>query len=552
MKKRRILSKISTRPSPNALKWAGQEISILSNILLWTLWLCRVFSLLQIAKLIYRKIITVLHVGSTDKNATRPNVPPMFCEIYFILWALVFGLGYFLGWQSKLLDALAYYYLFESFVWLLYYTVFRRFYEENYSIYHEMEYFSVVILLVPTQAFAFTNLFDMSFGSILISLMGAGGDTVPLPMKLFGTLFSAIVIGMIITAFPAERVKKEKKTYRLRIIGNGDVVQNRMYPALLAADATADAIKIYDLGESQQSTEQLCLRSTDEALTKEITRDLDSKSVVFVATPSYAHMGYLKSLLADKTGLIVMEKPITCKREELNQVEALLADGDIRDRLFFLSYYVLEKALPLTYLVRDNEAYAKYLDIDDKQSLHNWRFRLGALQSADVHIVEGEDSRAWTYEEAHGGHVIETFIHNVLIASLLCGLPTTWKQVEMQEQPSFVELSAISHNTKIHLSMRKNAPIEEKTRTAAFTFAHGKITLDFDDCSAKIYFEDLDKTTNISVKSRYCTKYHVQMEMVKSVATGELLSDGFDGLYNQIPVLRWLLDLAEQDEPQKQ
>ena len=145
--KKTILSKISTRPSPNALKWAGQEVSILSNILLWTLWACRVMSLLQIAKLIYRKIVTVLHVGTTDKNATRPNVPPMFCEIYFIMWALVFGIGYFLGWQSKFLDALAYYYLFESFVWLLYYTVFRRFYEENYSIYHEMEYFSVVILL---------------------------------------------------------------------------------------------------------------------------------------------------------------------------------------------------------------------------------------------------------------------------------------------------------------------------------------------------------------------------------------------------------------------
>ena len=543
--KKTILSKISTRPSPNALKWAGQEVSILSNILLWTLWACRVLSLLQIAKLIYRKIVTVLHVGTTDKNATRPNVPPMFCEVYFILWALVFGVGYFLQWQSKLMDALAYYYLFESFVWLLYYTVFRRFYEENYSIYHEMEYFSVVILLVPTQAFAFTNLFDMPFGSVLISLMGAGGDSVPLPMKLFGTLFSAIVIGMIITAFPAERVKKEKKTYRLRIIGNGDVVKKRMYPALLATDATPDSIKIYDLGDPVGSTDTLCLRSSETSLTREIERDLDGKSVVFVATPSYAHIGYLKALLSTKAGLIVMEKPITSKREELSEVEALLSDGDIRDRLFFLSYYILEKALPLTYLVSDNEAYAKYLDIDDKQSLHNWRLRLGALKNVTVDIVEGEDNRPWTYDPAHGGHLVETFIHNVLIATLLCGLPTTWDNVNLKEQPSHIHLTATSHNTKIALSMTKNAPEEKKKRTAVFSFAHGEITLNFEDCSAKVYFEDLDKTTRLSVKQRYSTKYHVQMDMVKSVATGEHLSDGLDGLLNQIPVLRWLLDLSD-------
>jgi len=547
--KKTILSKISTRPSPNALKWAGQEVSILSNILLWTLWACRVLSLLQIAKLIYRKIVTVLQVGTTDKNATRPNVPPIFCEIYFILWALVFGIGYFLGWQSKFLDALAYYYLFESFVWLLYYTVFRRFYEENYSIYHEMEYFSVVILLVPTQAFAFTNLFDMPFGSVLISLMGAGGDQVPLPMKLFGTLFSAIVIGMIITAFPAERVKKEKKTYRLRIIGNGDVVKKRMYPALLAADATPDSIKIYDLGDPVGSSDTLCLRSSEAALTREVIKELDSKSVVFVATPSYAHMSYLEALLATKARLIVMEKPITCKREELDQIENLISDGDIRDRLFFLSYYILEKALPLTYLVSDNEEYAKYLDIDDKQSLHNWRLRLGALKNVTVDITEGEDPRAWTYDPAHGGHLVETFIHNVLIATLLCGLPTTWRDVKLSQEPSRIHLTATSHNTKILLSMIKNAPEEKKKRTAVFSFAHGEIVLDFDECSAKVYFEDLDKTTRLSVKQRYSTKYHVQMDMVKTVATGEHLSDGLDGLLNQIPVLRWLLDLAEKDRP---
>lgn len=542
--KKTILSKISTRPSPNALKWAGQEVSILSNILLWTLWACRVLSLLQIAKLIYRKIVTVLQVGTTDKNATRPNVPPMFCEIYFILWALVFGIGYFLGWQSKFLDALAYYYLFESFVWLLYYTVFRRFYEENYSIYHEMEYFSVVILLVPTQAFAFTNLFDMPFGSVLISLMGAGGDQVPLPMKLFGTLFSAIVIGMIITAFPAERVKKEKKTYRLRIIGNGDVVKKRVYPALLAADATPDSIKIYDLGDPIGSADTLCLRSSEEALTREVIKELDSKSVVFIATPSYAHVSYLEALLATKAGLIVMEKPITCKREELDQIENLISNGDIRDRLFFLSYYILEKALPLTYLVSDNEEYAKYLDVDDKQSLHNWRLRLGALKNVTVDITEGEDPRAWTYDPTHGGHLVETFIHNVLIATLLCGLPTTWRDVKLSQEPSHIHLTATSHNTKILLSMIKNAPEEKKKRTAVFSFTHGEIVLDFDECSAKVYFEDLDKTTRLSVKQRYSTKYHVQMDMVKAVATGEHLSDGLDGLLNQIPVLRWLLDLS--------
>ncbi len=136
--KKTILSKISTMPSKNAIKWAGQQYSILSNAVLWTLWFCRVISLLQISKLVYRKIVTVLKKVTKDKNSFRPNVPPMFCEIYFILWFALLIFAHIFEWHNKLISGLIIYYLFETIVWVLYYTVFRRFFEENYSIYHEL------------------------------------------------------------------------------------------------------------------------------------------------------------------------------------------------------------------------------------------------------------------------------------------------------------------------------------------------------------------------------------------------------------------------------
>ncbi len=546
--KRSIFSQISTKPSKNALKWAGREHSILSNILLWTLWICRVLSLLQISKLIYRKLITFFKRSSTDKNSVRPNVPPMFCEIYFILWFCVFLAAHLLGWHHIVITILIYYYLFESVVWVLYYTIFRRFYEENYSIYHELEYLTVLILLIPTQALAFAILYRTSFREMLSGLLGAGEDGTPFAVRVLGALFAAIVISMIISAFPAEAIKKKQKKQKMIIIGNGDVVKERLYPALRESGSPPRDIRVFDKGAEDASDETCTYYEEDAAICDAVLRQADTKSIVFIETPTHTHYYYLERLIGKKIPLIVVEKPITASLEELDAVHRMMTDDDKREQLFFMSYYILEKALPLYYLTSQITHYEKYLDIDDTLALHNWRLRLGILQSVKIDITEGEDLRTWVQDRNLGGQLLETFIHNVLIASLFSGLPSSWcNHVLEYPDENSITLTAESGKANICLHMVKNAPTDQLSRTAEFNFSGGNITADFDTKSAKIYFDDLGKAVTIAVKDTYATKYSVLVDLIQGVTEGDYRTTEVDGLKNQPEVIEWLLTYLQKE-----
>lgn len=371
-KKKTIFEQISTKPSPNALKWAGKEVSILSSILLWALWLCRLLSLLQILKLVFRKVAERLNKSTKDEHARRINVPPMFCELYFIAWFVFLLLGYWLGLSGPVVWGFTLYYLFESIVWVLYYTVFRRFFEENYSIYHELEYLTVLILVIPSQALGFANFYGLKFLDVLAGLLGAGSDSIPGGVQMIGALFMAIAISMIISAFPAERVKKHDKKPKMFVIGCGDVVQNRLYPALLRSE-NAESVDVYDLDGSGRQPSYCQSFPSEEAICEDIGKKLDSSGIVWVETPSYAHISYVKKLIGSKAALIVVEKPIAVSDADLAELERLLKDEEKRSRLFFLSYYVLEKALPLYYFEHANTNYIPYLDIGDRDVLQNRR-----------------------------------------------------------------------------------------------------------------------------------------------------------------------------------
>lgn len=538
-KKKTIFEQISTKPSPNALKWAGKEVSILSNILLWGLWLCRVLSLLQVSKLIFRKIATWLKKSTKDANAKRVNVPPMFCELYFIAWFVFLLLGYLLGFSGPVVRGFTVYYLFESIVWVLYYTVFRRFFEENYSIYHELEYLTVLILVIPSQALGFANLYSLGFLDMLSGLLGAGSDATPGGVQMLGAMFMAIVISMIISAFPSEMVKSLNKKAKTFIIGCGDVVQNRLYPALLRSESS-ESVDVYDLEGGQKPFYCKCF-PTDEDICADITKKLDRSGIVWVETPSYAHVGYVEKLLSSKASLIVVEKPIAVSEADLVRIEELIKDQKNRNRLFFLSYYVLEKALPLYYFEHANNSYTKYLNIADRDVLQNRRALLGALEQVEVDIIEGADNRDWVFDPANGGQKLETFIHNMLIASIFCGYPQDWKDVDFKQSDCQVSLNARRDDTRIALNMVKNAPQEQQRRGAKLTYTHGTVEADFDTKTLTVYFDQLDLDTGISVKKEYMDKYHIVVDLAKRVSQGACDAEDVDGLRNQIPAIRWLL-----------
>lgn len=555
MKKKSLFEQISTAPSPRALKWAGQEVSILSSILLWGLWICRVFSLLQILKLVYRKIATAIKVATTDEKSVRPNVPPMFCEIYYILWLGVMIMGYLFAPEALGIHIAAVYFLFESIVWVLYYTIFRRFYEESYSIYHELEYLTVLILVIPTQALGFGILFGQSFGEILSGLVGAGTDVTPVVVRVFGALYAAIVVGMIISAFPTERVKEVVIDERELIIGCGDVVENRLYPALIGAGREERLVRAFDLSGSGRAPKYCVMLENEEEIIRRLRAEVNEKSTVWIETPPFAHITYLKEMIMSPARLIVLEKPAAITREELIYLEELIESAEARAKIFFSSYYVLEKALPLYFLADYNASYLPYLCVEDKYLAQNWRQSLGRARNVEVYLGEREDTREWVKDDRWGGQLYETFIHNVLVASLFVGAPQYWEDVRLLESEEAgivgISLEAKGGNANISLSMRKNLPECEVRRYAKIEFEYGTIFADFDAESAEVHFLDTGRTCKVSLKNSFKTKYSVIVDLVRRVATGECAADDVDGLINQLAVLRWLVDYREsigQDE----
>ena len=530
------------------MKWAGQERSLLATILLWGLWVCRVASLLQISKLVFRKTALAIKKATTDKNATRVNVPPMFCEIYYILWFGLLVCAHLLDIQSRILNAVIVYYLFESVVWVLYYTVFRRFYEENYSIYHELEYLTVLILIIPTQALGFATLYNDSFRNTISGLLGAGGDATPFPIKILGALFGAIVISMIISAFPSERIKKAHNKTKAIVIGGGDVVSKRLYPALKGAEQPIGKIEVLDLASCSDKQPYVHYFENEGSLTSHLLDRVDNDAVVWIETPTGAHVKYLRSLLNSGARLIALEKPIARTKEDIEYVKGILTDEENRDNIFFLSYYTLEKALPLNMLFSYNERYRKYLDVEDEYLTKNWRASIGALVSAEVVIHEGEDTREWIRKE--GGHVYETFLHNVLIASLIVGRPSGWNDVKLTQsrdaEVESVELSASVMGAPITLSQKKGVSEDQRRRYARFEFSGGRVEVDLEAQSARVCLNQLGKTISVAVTDAYKRKYAVLTDLVMRCYHVEFLSREADGLENQIEVLEWISGLLKE------
>ena len=216
-----------------------------------------------------------------------------------------------------------------------------------------------------------------------------------------------------------------------------------------------------------------------------------------------------------------------------------------REKYFFLSYYLLEKALPLTYIVGGNGHYRKYLNIENEDVAKHALENLGKLQSVNVNIIEGKDDRAWAFDKENGGQLIETFVHNVLICSLFAGLPKYWCEVDLKidDKEQTISLNAKSGDAEISLMQAKNQTASlSQNRKAAFVFENGSITANFDEERAIIHINDTKQNSIIEVKQLYRGKYDVQVDLVKRVAQSECRSSEVDGLTNQIEVLMWLLN----------
>lgn len=542
-----VLDDISKFPNRGSFRW-GRFFSVLSWIVLMAIWLCRLLSLLQLLKFWYRKYYgrkkNKTYFGKQDSN--RPDIPPWMQEAYFFGWLLLFGcvkLFHIDLPHISLMPFVMGYFLFESSVWMIYYTIFRRFFEVSYSIYHPIEYFVLLPIVACGQALAihFVFLPTKSLHESFLVLMCLGHEFVPFYIQLIGTLYFAFILSIITSAFPNER-RKSDNFYKVGIIGNGEVVKVRTLAALEKSSIRQNKITIFTL-KDEENTESKDNLEVFEKFDDAIIRKIKECKLIFIATPSFCHVGYLEQLVNLKL-FIVMEKPITVIQQEINVVRSLQQAG-LLDNVFFLSYYKLEKALPLTYLAKPSVFYEKYLSTGNKAKLFDNYNRLGAIEEVSVYLVETEDKRKWIYEPGNGGHLFETFLHNVILASQFVGLPQKWnvewtsfnaKEGNPKKEILLQCNGTSKKGTKLNLIMAKN--MDFSFRGAEIKFEHGEIVANFDKQSLKI--KRGDKVNHIKVHDQYKDRYAVQVDMAITCYENAIAPEIIDGYENQLEILEWL------------
>lgn len=542
------LNLVSTKPNPLSYKWHN-SLSILSFILLHVVYIARGLSLLQWSKYVFRIIASKRKSKdiTTDKRSKRINVPSIFVEVYYIiLGCLLYALSvYNLTHDSIVVQIVAIYFLIDTSVWLLYYFFLRRFYEEDYAIMHVLEYIVLLPLVIVCQGCCVSIVSDVDF-SRAISMLFLPTVSNATYILVINIVYSALIFGLIISNLPIERVKvKNSHKYDIAIIGNGDVVQNRLVPAIIRyANYTEQfiPIAIFDVCISHHPIYDKFCNIYYLNITNNIKDVLNSK-IVWIATPSYAHYTYLGQMIFTNK-FIVIEKPLTVFQQELNSIKALRAQA--WDKVFCLSYYYLEKALPLSYLYHPLDFYSRYIEISStREHLLSSMKNAGALKSIRLYLNEAEDNREWLKDNTYGGQYFETFIHLVVMAKSVLGKDdemavTTWEIGDCQKaKGSYIKCHAQSTSgVDVYLEMGKFVTPQREGR---IEYENGILQLDFN----KQTVECLDKNGNsifhIKTKDTY-GKYDIQLDMVKRCVNENIKPSAIDGSEIQIDALQWLMD----------
>lgn len=543
--------KISTRPNEVSWRWKG-HISPLTCVTLYAIYIARTLSLLQHCKFWFRTWKSrQKEMVSIDKPSTRVNVPPIFDEIYFGCWCvLLFVLPQ--GWLITRIAAC--YFMAESLVWLLYYFFFRRFYEEKYAIMHVLEYIILLPVLIMTQVQCVAIVYDdmSSFSVALANLFYPSPEHIHVYLILMSIIYTALIFGIFLSNLPIERVKeKGDYHYHIAIIGNGQIVKEKVVPAI-AHTMDPKNIAIFDKALPDTDSYSTTMGNAhfhyfpiDDFTEKKIL----SSNILWIASPSFAHFEYLTHYVNQV--FIVLEKPVTSNKFELEAIKKLRGTS-VWNKVFCLSYYYQEKALPLTFLYNPYSFYEKYLRFfTSRDETVNVFGRMGDLRSVSLFLHEGEDHREWLSSDKYGGQYIETFLHLVVLARMVTSTDKQWLTDSLtienynghSDCSVFYRGKTAQTGADITLSLKKFAPVSEQKRGGKIVYENGYITIDFNTYELEMHYLPTDSCYKMALKEEYALpdrKYTVQLDMAERCFNENTPPCMIDGIDLQIESLEWL------------
>lgn len=548
-----VLNKVSTKPNPLSFRWHS-SISIIAYFILNAIYVERIFSLLQWSKYLYRLFVkwSKGNMASIDEKSQRINVPSIFVEIYYLLVAILMILIAHSNCSVSLwVYYFAIYLLIDTSVWLLYYFFFRRFFEENYAIMHTLEYTVLLPLIILCQAACISIIWNIQIQKAFTLLL-APDPSSPTLIILLGVLYTAVIFGLIISNLPIENVKvKSDHKYHISIIGNGDVVKNRLLPAICFLSnelkkymlvSISDKI-ISNLKDNNQNTDKNYVHfSYLNCDNSNHLKEIINSEIIWIATPSYTHYSYIEKYRS-KVKLLVVEKPIVVFERELEIIRQLINNCE---NIFCLSYYYLEKALPFIYLQNPLDFYDKYLELSiSRESILSSFSQIGPLKSISLHLCEGQDNRSWLQNEDFGGQYFETFIHLVVLAFTALDNDDTivvdnWSIKDNNNVPGSYILCKGHSNKEVSVLLEMGKYME-RNRSGILQYENGTVSLDFDKRSITCkFFENSFSRYNFTITTINKPNYFIQLDMVERCYSEGIVPNSIDGQDVQIRALEWM------------
>lgn len=584
----RAVQKVSTRPAASSYIWGGRR-SPLAFAVFHLFFLVRLLSPLQWVKYSVRRRNT----AKPPTTNQRPDFPAAYTEWYFIVILVVAGTAYLVRHAANphppvllawLLSAVGWLLITECVVWVMYYLMLRAFVERYYTIFHPAEYVLTFPLLLTIQLLLVSDVTGRGITDLLQAFIGnpEAGDRFGTTLAVFGLAYLGVAITVVLSSHPGIDTRTAQT---VSIIGAGDVTLNRILPALKTLGYERSSITISSIEDPETANAraaigddaQLHVTSPDKVL----ATALREHAPTIIASPTFAHFTQLVALATAGVPFAV-EKPIASGRPERTVLRTegaqLMAHG------FALSYYSLEKALPLTYFLQPLPVYSRFLAASEPgllggAALHALREELGQVRSANIDLLEGASrspasyGRLWTEVPGTLNPFIETTIHPLLLLRHITGAgPIAWTgcalgrhapraaqvRAEYGQEIAPTWLEATAHHGTIELRMRvaKHVPSSLAQRRAVITYANGSVTADFD--TRRVDFEVNGQNRGwIAIDTgrdagRYQQNYAVLVSLFMEFAINGWGAVRFDDFERQLDALdHWddLCELVDQHQP---
>jgi hypothetical protein len=558
-------------PPRSSYVWGGRTAPITAAVA-WAATVVRLISPLQWVKAIYR--------GSAARRGAnlRRDIPPAMTDVYFLV-VLAIAVGGLVMARINLMpdspianaiiDFIAWILLVESIGWVLYYFLVRRLVEANFVIFHPAEYLLLFPVQVAIQSCLIAILTAATWADVALIFVGQGSPAGAL--QVFAAFLAAAYLGILIatllSSLPALRFRPPHLWY---VIGGGEVSQSKLVPALEVLGVRRSEIVIFDSDErvvadwlARGYRTELALGGTSGGRRRPVdpvTWVRRSPGICVIATPTDDHVSLIKRL--EPTGVhCVVEKPLTLSRTEL---ASLKARPELLDAAFTLSYYSLEKALPVTYLFDSRPVLGERLRIESRlgESEEQITDRLGSLSSVDICLLEGLErsprglARAWTESSGSLADLGETALHPLMVAGHVLPLECrdlAWKDIRVGHfgprrnelasagramSPSFLSAVALSPcGASLRIRVGKYIHPTQLLRGGIAQFEGGTVVFDFDAESCTVLLGDGEvawTASTLEPTAKYTTQMGLALDWIHSARSPR----AFDDLATQY----WALD----------